>query len=365
MVRFSLVSYFLLAIFCSCQSNPEDVLKRARLKMKNSNYIAYTHSGIFPVPTGKIDTTSGTVQLRRRENAYLDFDFIGTDQTVDVVYIKDDYKLISHEDSVITVYTEEDLKKREYLFKYNSRLEFGSERLLREGKWKFVKDTIISGQEFFNYYLVDMDTVVGDKKIDLEKHIFINTGTALMERYATRLYHDGKEAQFIICTFSDFDLRKEPVELTYYNPRHYVSKMASEKEKLYLLKEGQEAPDFVVKDMDGITIQLSQFKGQKVLLNFSMIHCGWCKIALDEFNKEDFDFAEGITALYINPVDSKEDMVKYLEKFNVPFPVIAEAESIGKSYGVSGYPTFYLIDEKGVIEKVFAGFQEEIINSLR
>jgi hypothetical protein len=140
--------------------------------MQQSNYISYTHSGIFPVPTGKIDTTSGTVQLRRRDNTYPDFDYIGTDQKSDVVYIKDDYKLISHEDSVITVYTEEDLKKSEYLFKYNSTLNFGPERLLREGEWKFVKDTVLSGQEFFNYYLVDMDTVIEGKKIDLEKHIF-------------------------------------------------------------------------------------------------------------------------------------------------------------------------------------------------
>ena len=63
-----------------------------------------------------------------------------------------------------------------------------------------------------------------------------------------------------------------------------------------------------------------------------MIHCGWCKIALEEFNKDDFNFADGITALYINPVDSKPDMEKYLEKFKFPFPVITEAKEIGKPH---------------------------------
>jgi hypothetical protein len=58
-------------------------------------------------------------------------------------------------------------------------------------------------------------------------------------------------------------------------------------------------------------------------------------------------------------------MVKYRNKFTIPFPVIAEAKSVGRSYGVSGYPTFYLIDEKGVIEEAFAGYQEELINNLR
>lgn len=84
-----------------------------------------------------------------------------------------------------------------------------------------------------------------------------------------------------------------------------------------------------------------------------------------EFNKKDFKCGEGITARYINPVDSKSDMEKYLKKFHVPFPVVAEAKSLGKSYGVSGYPTFFLVDEQGVIEKVKAGYQEEFFRSLK
>lgn len=282
-----------------------------------------------------------------------------------MVYINGELKQISHKDSLITYYTPEDLEKEKYLFEDNMFIDFGPVGLLDEGKWSFVKDTIISNKRFFNYFLVDMDTVIKGKEIYLEKHIFINTATALVERYERRLFHDGENAQFIECSYTDYDLRKDPVELSYTDPIQYTSRMASEKEKVFLLSEGLEAPDFELKDMKGNTIKLSDLRGQKVLMNFSMIHCGWCKIALDEFNKEDFYFADGITALYINPVDSKAEMEKYLEKFSVPFPVIAEAKEVGKSYGVSGYPTFYLINEKGVIEKVFAGFKEEFINGLR
>ncbi|MEX2568240.1 MAG: peroxiredoxin family protein [Cyclobacteriaceae bacterium] len=355
----------LLLLLISCQKNPDDVLKKAKENLDNSSFISYRHSGIFPVPTGKIDTLTGTAQFSRRKNKHLDYDIIGTGKRSDIVYINDEFKRVSHKDSMITYYTPEDLEKEKYLFEDLMVIDFGPVGLLNDGKWKFVKDTMISNIQFFNYYLIDMDTVIREKKIYLEKHIFINTATSLVERYERRLFHDGENAQFIECSFSEYDLRKDPVELSYSDPIHYTSRMASEKEKVFLLEECMKAPDFEGKDMEGNTIQLSDLRGQMVLVNFSMIHCGWCKIALEEFNKDGFNFADGITALYINPVDSKTDMEKYLEKFKVPFPVITEAKEIGKSYGVSGYPTFYLINEKGVIEKVFAGYNDSFINSLR
>jgi len=41
--------------------------------------------------------------------------------------------------------------------------------------------------------------------------------------------------------------------------------------------------------------------------------------------------------------------------------VLTDAKETGLAYGVSGYPTFFIIDENGVIEKTFVGFQEEMM----
>lgn len=114
-------------------------------------------------------------------------------------------------------------------------------------------------------------------------------------------------------------------------------------------------------DADGNWVELAQMRGKKVLLNFSMIRCGWCKIALEQFNKPAYQFADNIVPLYVNPVDTKEEMDKYRSKVPIPFPVLANAEAVGKAYGVSGYPTFYLIDESGKVEEVVVGFSDEKI----
>ena len=41
--------------------------------------------------------------------------------------------------------------------------------------------------------------------------------------------------------------------------------------------------------------------------------------------------------------------------------MLTDAKETGLAYGVSGYPTFFIIDENGVIEKTFVGFQEEMM----
>jgi len=100
------------------------------------------------------------------------------------------------------------------------------------------------------------------------------------------------------------------------------------------------------------------------LLDFSMINCGWCKIALEEFSKPNFEFAANIIPLYVNPVDPTEKMEKYVSRVTVPFPVLIDAKSVGEAYGVSGFPTFFLIDESGKIENVEVGYSDELMVKL-
>ncbi|WP_168196317.1 peroxiredoxin family protein [Echinicola soli] len=311
----------------------------------------------------EMDTFQYDIQLVRHQNDYFDFNYITQGANSDVVYINNDLKIINHSDSTVENFLPNQLEDNKDRICKTMALAFNPVLLLQQKEWSYAKDTIVKGTIFHDFYLVQMDTTIGEKEIYLERHLFINPATKTPGFFSNRLYHNGSRSQVIHAYFSGYDFQAPNEALAYLPPSNYVSKSSQDKktEKRIMLKAGDVAPDFELPTLDGQTIKLSDMKGQKVLLDFSMINCGWCGIALDNFNKPGFTFKSNIKPIYLNPVDTKEDMKKYAAIKNIDFPVVPEAKAVGKAYGVSGYPSFFLIDEKGIIEKAFAGFDKETI----
>ena len=133
------------------------------------------------------------------------------------------------------------------------------------------------------------------------------------------------------------------------------------------LAEGDNAPDFKAKDQNGKPVSLSDFKGKKVALYFyPEDDTPTCTI--EACNLRD-NFAllkkNGITVLGVSPDDEKKHK-KFEKKFDLPFTLLAdEGKKIIDKYGVWGeknlygrkymglHRTTFLIDEKGVIKKIF------------
>ncbi len=133
------------------------------------------------------------------------------------------------------------------------------------------------------------------------------------------------------------------------------------------LTEGQKAPAFTSKDQGGNKVSLSQFKGQKVVLYFypedNTPTCTEqaCNLR-DNFSALK---KEGFVVLGVSP-DEVAKHKKFEIKFKLPFTLLADPEhAIIDKYGVWGpkqmfgnkymglLRTTFLIDEKGVIRKIF------------
>lgn len=236
--------------------------------------------------------------------------------------------------------------------------------LLNKPNWSYLQDTVIQHESFSNYRLIEMDTTIGTKYIYVELHLFIDKTKALLERYERRAFLNGKSSQTIVYKFTDYQLQQGETELVHDLPLGYRSQMNSDRERFKILQTGQPAPDFSAVDIDGNNIDMESLVGRKILLNFSVINCGYCRLALEHFNRDGYRLSDEIAAIYINPEDGKSDVLGYRDKIKIPFPAIAEGKAIAKAYGVSGFPTFFLIDEQGVIEKVVVGYRDEFIESL-
>ena len=133
------------------------------------------------------------------------------------------------------------------------------------------------------------------------------------------------------------------------------------------VSEGMKAPAFKGKDQNGKDVSLADFKGKKVVLYFyPEDDTPTCTV--EACNLRD-NYAllrkEGFEVLGVSPDDSKSHK-KFEQKFSLPFTLIADPDhKIIDSYGVWGekqlygrkymglHRTTFLIDEKGVVKKVF------------
>jgi peroxiredoxin len=110
------------------------------------------------------------------------------------------------------------------------------------------------------------------------------------------------------------------------------------------------APPFNLEDLKGKRVDLKQFKGQVVFLNFWATWCGPCKEEMPSMEALYQKFKErGFVFLTIS-VDYEETkkVKEFILKHRYTFPVLIDSKCQTLDlFGVKGIPTTILIDKKG------------------
>ncbi|QQS46739.1 MAG: thioredoxin-dependent thiol peroxidase [Acidobacteriota bacterium] len=139
------------------------------------------------------------------------------------------------------------------------------------------------------------------------------------------------------------------------------------------LKIGSKAPAFSLKDADGRTVKLSDFKGRKVVIYF------YPKDMTPGCTKEACafrdDYAElkkrNVEVLGVSADDQKSHR-KFADKYSLPFPLLSDPDhSMIEKYGAWGEKSLYgkkymgiirmtyIIDEEGKVAHVFSKVKPE------
>ncbi len=118
---------------------------------------------------------------------------------------------------------------------------------------------------------------------------------------------------------------------------------------------GKSAPDFTLKDLDGNSVSLHQFRGHVVILDFWASWCPPCRASmptLDKFASEYHD--KGLVMIGVSLDRSASDASSFLKQNNYHRLIalwgsVSASQGVAREYGVNAIPHTFVLDRDGII----------------
>jgi peroxiredoxin len=125
------------------------------------------------------------------------------------------------------------------------------------------------------------------------------------------------------------------------------------------LTQSGPAPQFQLAARGGKTINLAQYKGQVVMINFWATWCGPCRQEMPLLETIYKKYKPmGFTLLGVNVEPDSKPAEDWLKATPVSFPILFDTKSeVSKMYEVSGMPSTIIVDRKGNVRVIHHGYK--------
>lgn len=122
--------------------------------------------------------------------------------------------------------------------------------------------------------------------------------------------------------------------------------------------DGKLAPDFALKDADGRTVHLTDYRGKVVVLDFWATWCSPCRTEIPwftQFERQKKD--RGFAVLGVSMDDDGWSVVRpFLKDLSVNYRVVMGDDHTADMYGgIEALPTTFIIDREGRIAATHVG----------
>jgi peroxiredoxin len=139
------------------------------------------------------------------------------------------------------------------------------------------------------------------------------------------------------------------------------------------------APAFQLVTQDGTKMQISDYRGKVVLLNFWATDCGGCVLEIPSFIELQREYKDkGFAAVGVSmdiSYESLKDAAEawgrvrpFMAKHGVNYTILMGDDAVSKAYALDTFPATYLIDKSGRIAASYVGIlvdKENVAKNIR
>lgn len=235
-----------------------------------------------------------------------------------------------------------------------------------------ITDTIRNGKQEYVFATTRFNPTTYDasKEVSTTRQYFIDPEQRTITRIRKSTHVENDTIQVIDYFFDDFTFSDTPFDFGVLDrpaPADYreLTDTENDEERLAgLVKPGQQLHRSDYTDINNEEQLLYGRAGKKTVVMFSYVGCGGCEYALREMKQKEFAVKEGIALVYSSPLDEAPALQAYLKKKAFPFTGFGKRSLMNENFKVAAFPTFVLINEAGVVERVIGGYDQEIAGIL-
>lgn len=158
-------------------------------------------------------------------------------------------------------------------------------------------------------------------------------------------------------------MTKSPPLASVSTARHVLASLACVLacQATHALEKGEPAPPLTVTAQKGGQLNLADFKGKVVYLDFWASWCGPCKQSFPFMNEMQAKYgAKGFQVVGVNLDPKREDADGFLAKVPATFVIGYDPKGESpKRYAITGMPTSLLIGADGKVREVHSGYHDD------
>jgi thiol-disulfide isomerase/thioredoxin len=148
---------------------------------------------------------------------------------------------------------------------------------------------------------------------------------------------------FIFLSFGEFSCSKDKTKES--APNNQQQEQVSNSNNM-------KAPDFTLTSTSGKKINLSDYKGKIVILDFWATWCGPCRMGVPDLVSIQKEYKDKVVVIGISLDDQRtmSDIAPFMKQYGVNYPIVYGTNKVVMDYGnIEAIPTSFVIDKKGFI----------------